>query len=173
MNDHHATEPVEDSTGVSFPDFPTNNSAFLPSPRSLPARHSLTGILKLPETPIHLCLDDLAKIANLFHRKGSIGTEQLLSFDLLAAATDPRVAKGLPTGDHGEHGAITYHLAFWHYPYRSLRGQTCYIPAMRGYGGNILMLLSNGMSAFRIANDIVSNRGNPYDALSFVRLADR
>jgi CubicO group peptidase (beta-lactamase class C family) len=118
-------------------------------------------------------LDDLAKIANLFHRKGRFGTEQLLSSVLLSAATDHRVAKGLPTGDHSEHGAITYHLAFWHYPYRSLGGQTCYIPAMRGYGGNILMLLPNGMSAFRIANDTVSKRDNPYDAMSFVRLADR
>jgi CubicO group peptidase (beta-lactamase class C family) len=121
---------------------------------------------------LFLTLDDIAKIANLIQRKGRVGEEQLLSPELLAAATDQRIARGLPTGVDTEDGSITYHLAFWHYPYRALSGQIYYIPAMRGYGGNILLLLPNGMSAFRFANDAVTKKQNPYDPLSFIRLAD-
>ena len=121
---------------------------------------------------LFLTLDDMAKIASLFHNGGRVGTEQLLSPGLLAAATDPLHAKGLATGDNTPDGAITYHMAFWHYPYRAQSGEVYYIPAMRGYGGNILLLLPNGMSAFRIANDTGAKYENPCDALSFIRLAD-
>ena len=96
----------------------------------------------------------------------------MLSRELLAAATDQRVAKGLATGYSTSYGPVTYHLAFWHYPYVARNGQTYYIPAMRGYGGNIVLLLPNGMSAFRIANDTVTGKEQAYDATSFVRLAD-
>jgi CubicO group peptidase (beta-lactamase class C family) len=121
---------------------------------------------------LFLTLDDMAKIANLIHHKGWVGGEQLLSLALLTAAIDQRLTKGLPTGVDTDEGPITYHQAFWHYPYHALSGKVYYIPAMRGYGGNILLLLPNSMSAFRIANDALTKKQNPYDPLSFIRLAD-
>jgi len=143
----------------------------LPMNRTLEADGS-TG-LALMAFGMFLTLDDLARIANLYQRKGRVGDEQLLSPELLAAATDQSIAKGLATGYSTAYGAITYHLAFWHYPYVARSGQIYYIPAMRGYGGNILLLLPNGMSAFRFANDTVSKKEQAYDATSFIRLADR
>jgi CubicO group peptidase (beta-lactamase class C family) len=142
----------------------------LPMNRTIEADGS-TG-LTLMAFGLFLTLDDMAKIANLIHRGGRVDTRQLLNPDLLAAAIDQRFAKGLPTGYNTVDGPITYHMAFWHYPYKSQSGQIYYIPAMRGYGGNILLLLPNGMSAFRIANDAQTKNQNPYDALSFIRLAD-
>jgi len=98
---------------------------------------------------------------------------QILSPKLLADATDQSIAKGLPTGCSNVNGDITYHMSFWHHPYRSLNGQLYYIPMMRGYGGNFLLLLPNGLSGFRFANDKILDSGKPYDELSFIRLADR
>jgi hypothetical protein len=43
---------------------------------------------------------------------------------------------------------------------------------MRGYGGNMLQLLPNAMSAFRIANDTATHKEDLYDLLSFTHLAD-
>ncbi len=119
-----------------------------------------------------LTLDDLAKIASLFQHQGGTGNEQLLSPGLIAAATDQRLAKGLASGYSSIDGPITYHLGFWHYPYIALSGQLYHIPAMRGYGGNLLLLLPNGMNAFRIANDAATKKENIYNVHSFIHLAD-
>ena len=90
-----------------------------------------------------------------------------LSAELLADATDQRFTKGLPTGDNTADGSITYHMTFWHCPYRARSGQVFYIPAMRGYGGNIQLLLPNGMSAFRIGNDTVTKKSPTMRCHSF------
>jgi hypothetical protein len=58
-------------------------------------------------------------------------------------------------------------MTFWHCPYRARSGQVFYIPAMRGYGGNIQLLLPNGMSAFRIGNDTVTKKSPTMRCHSF------
>jgi len=59
---------------------------------------------------------------------------------------------GLPTGGQNRYGAARYHLSFWSVPYRIDNGCFFQIPYMAGYGGNLVVLLPNGISAFRIAD---------------------
>jgi hypothetical protein len=46
----------------------------------------------------------------------------------------------------------SYHLSFWSVPYRTDSGCFFQFPFMAGYGGNYVVLLPNGISAFRFAD---------------------
>src|SRR5262249_5477621 len=59
---------------------------------------------------------------------------------------------GLPTGSVNRFGEGRYHLSFWSIPYRAAAGCTVRIPYAAGYGGNIVMLLPNGISTFRFSD---------------------
>jgi hypothetical protein len=59
---------------------------------------------------------------------------------------------GLPTGKKNRFGEGRYHLSFWSVPYRTTTGCFFQIPYMAGYGGNLVVLLPNGISAFRFAD---------------------
>ena len=63
-------------------------------------------------------------------------------------ATPPACRSGLRV----DLGAPRYHLSFWSIPYRTGAGCFFQIPYMSGYGGNMVMLLPNGVSAFRFAD---------------------
>ena len=69
---------------------------------------------------------------------------------------------GLPTGEKNRFGDARYHLSFWSAPYRTDNGCPFHIPYMSGYGGNLVVLLPNGISAFRFAD------GNNFDVESMV-----
>ena len=45
------------------------------------------------------------------------------------------------------------------------------LATMRGYGGNIIQPLPNGMTAFRLAHD-TPDADERYDALKLARIAD-
>ena len=120
---------------------------------------------------LFLTLEDCSKIARLLHDGGKAGDKQLLSPTLLARATDPTSDKGLPTGDSTVDDPITYHMAFWHYPYRDNNGRLWVLPKMSGYGGNMVLLLPNGMTALRFAHD-PGDVDEKYDVLAYARIAD-
>ncbi|MCZ6862798.1 MAG: hypothetical protein O7I42_21460, partial [Alphaproteobacteria bacterium] len=141
----------------------------LPMNRTLEADGSAG--LALMAFGLFLAMDDVARIARLLHDGGVAGGEQLLSPALLAQAIDPRTPKGLPTGLDTPDGPVTYHLAFWHLPFRANSGALFHLPTMVGYGGNRVLLLPNGMTTFRFAHDD-PGADEHYDVLRFARIAD-
>jgi hypothetical protein len=116
---------------------------------------------------MYLTIDDAAKLAGLLQAGGRHGGVQLLSRTRLADALYQRSASaGLPTGVTNQFGEARYHLSFWSIPYRSPAGCTARIPFALGYGGNVVMLLPNGISAFRFSD------GGNRDVDTLVRAAE-
>jgi hypothetical protein len=112
-------------------------------------------------------IDDVAKLAMLFQNGGRHDGRQLLPAKRIAEALyRASDTAGLPLGPTTQFGSPRYHLSFWSIPYRTRTGCVFQIPYMSGYGGNIVTLLPNGVSAFRFA-DAMS-----YDHESLVRAAE-
>ena len=97
-------------------------------------------------------IDDIAKLTTLLQNRGRYQDRQLLSAARLAEALDKSGTVGLPTGEKNRFGDARYHLSFWSVPYRTDDGCLFQIPYMAGYGGNLVILLPNGLSAFRFAD---------------------
>jgi hypothetical protein len=97
-------------------------------------------------------IDDVAKLTTLLQQGGRHQGQQLLSAAKLAEALDTTDARGLPSGQRNRFGEGRYHLSFWSVPYRTTTGCHFQIPYMLGYGGNLVVLLPNGVSAFRFAD---------------------
>ena len=95
-------------------------------------------------------VDDVAKIATLLHNGGRHAGVQLLSARGLDAALF-RSGHGLPTGELTTAGIQLYSMSFWSLPYR-LGRCVDQLPYMDGYGGNFVLLLPNGATAFRFAD---------------------
>ncbi|MEM7123759.1 MAG: hypothetical protein AAF563_20955 [Pseudomonadota bacterium] len=131
------------------------------------------GALGVPVTAFgfFLGLDDIAKLGRLLHDGGMHDGEQLLDPSLVREALDPSPDKGLPTGHTTTDGDITYHLAYWMQGYNSRERGFMRLATMRGYGGNIIQPLPNGMTAFRLAHD-TPDADERYDALKLARIAD-
>jgi hypothetical protein len=107
-------------------------------------------------------IEEVAKIATLLQNGGRHRGEQLLSAASLADALHRTVAAGLPTGRRNRFGDEQYRLSFWSVPYRTASGCFFQIPYMSGLGGNLVVLLPNGVSAFRFAD------GDNYDVDSMI-----
>ena len=61
-------------------------------------------------------------------------------------------ARGLPSGLMNQFGEGRYHLSFWSVPHRTRNGCSFQIPYMAGWGGNLVVLLPNGITAFRLTD---------------------
>jgi hypothetical protein len=96
-------------------------------------------------------IDDLAKLVTLLQARGQHHGTQLLSAAKIDEALR-RTATGLSTRVSSRFGDQRYHLSFWSLPYRTALGCSVHVPYMLGYGGNIVALLPNGVSAFRFAD---------------------
>ncbi len=107
-------------------------------------------------------IDDAAKIATLLQNEGKHKGQQLLSRTKLDEALYRTAARGLTYGRKNRFGDLSYHMSYWHQPYHAAAGCAVQIPSMRGYGGNIVTLLPNGVSVFRFED------GNSYDIESMV-----
>ena len=102
---------------------------------------------------MYLSVDDAAKLAGLLQAGGRHGGVQLLSPTRLADALYQKDAgAGLPTGGINQFGDGRYHFSFWSIPYRAAAGCTVRVPFALGYGGNVVMLLPNGISTFRFSD---------------------
>jgi hypothetical protein len=97
-------------------------------------------------------IDDLAKLTALLQHGGQHQGQQLLSAPKLAEALYKTEAMGLPNSMKNPFGEGRYHLSFWSVPYRTAHGCVCQIPYMMGGYGNLVVLLPNGISAFRFAD---------------------
>jgi hypothetical protein len=96
-------------------------------------------------------IDDLAKLTTLLQHGGQHQGQQVLHTAKLAEALYKTKALGLPTRQENRFGKGRYHLSFWSVPYRTANGCFFQIPYMVGAGGNLVVLLPNGISAFRFA----------------------
>jgi CubicO group peptidase (beta-lactamase class C family) len=110
-------------------------------------------------------VDDVAKVAALFHDGGEFEDQQLLHAGKVAEALYKTDIAGLPTGDRYEYGEGRYHMSFWSMPYRAGGGESGLIPYMSGFGGNHVALMPNGITAFRFADAHI------YGVDSMVRVA--
>ncbi len=112
-------------------------------------------------------IEDAAKIGLLLQNGGKHNGAQLLHPEKLAEALFRAGPAGLPTGNDNIFGDGRYHLSFWGKPYRNSEGCRSYLPAMLGYGGNIVALLPNGVVALRFAD------GFNYESQSIVAAGER
>ncbi len=119
------------------------------------------GIPRL-EVGCYPTIDDLAKLATLLQNGGQHQGRQLLSATKLAEALYQTDTIGLPSRHDNRFGAGRYHRSLWSVPYRTATGSFFQIPYMWGYGDNFVVLLPNGVSAFRLAD------GNHYDVDAMV-----
>jgi len=112
------------------------------------------GSLGIPFLAVGLypTIDDLAKLTTFLHNGGQHQGEQILHAAKLAEALYKTATIGLPTGGKNRYGEARYHLSFWSVPYRTDNGCFFRIPYMAGLGGNLVVLLPNGISAFRLAD---------------------
>jgi hypothetical protein len=104
-------------------------------------------------------LDDLAKIASLYHDSGARGARQILHPELCASifSTDNALrqntdlihtAGSLPAPGSSE---LLYKMGFHYYPHVSARtGKRLYVPTMKGSTGNIVTLYPNGVTSMRL-----------------------
>ena len=94
----------------------------------------------------------MAKISRLLQHDGRHGDAQLLSPDVVREALFRVGSAGLPTGFDNRFGQGRYHLSYWGAPVTTSDGCDFLLPAMSGYGGNRVIILPNGVSAFRFAD---------------------
>ena len=121
---------------------------------------------------LYLGLDDVARLGQLLTDGGVHRGERLLEPSLLAACLGGGFDKGLPTGTvTAENRDVTYRLAYWRLPMTTHGGRDVRIPTMRGYGGQIVQPLWNGVTCFRFGHDR-PDREERYDALKLTRIAD-
>jgi hypothetical protein len=132
------------------------------------------GSLGVPLTAfgLFLGLDDVAKLGRLLNAGGVHKDERLLDTAVVAEALDGSMDKGLETGQTSNDGDVTYHLTYWMQAYRTRDGRMIRLPTMRGYGGNIVQPLPNGMTAFRFAHDAPDD-DERYDAIKLARVAEK
>jgi hypothetical protein len=102
-------------------------------------------------------IDDVAKLTTLLQQRGRHDVAQLLSATKLDEALFRTSATGLSTLQPSRFGDQRYLLSFWALPYRTALGCLVHVPYMWGDGGNFVVLLPNGVSAFRFAD------GNTHD----------
>jgi hypothetical protein len=131
----------------------------------------LSQQVPLSDAGLLLTMDNVVRLGQLILDGGRIGDDQILDPTLLNEFFNPRIAKGLPTGIQIEDGEVHYHAGIWHLPYRSRAGELLWIPSMRGYGGQIIQTLPNGVTTFRFGHDSYETEER-YDALKLVKLAD-
>jgi hypothetical protein len=113
-----------------------------------------------------LTIDDVAKLTTLFQNGGRHGGQPLLSATGVATALYRTNAMGLPIGPRNRFGDSRYLMSFWSEAYRTAKGCTYQIPYMSGLGGNLVVLMPNGISAFRFAD------GFNYDVDSMILAAE-
>jgi len=97
-------------------------------------------------------LEDAAKIADLLQMSGEHNGQQLLHAGKTREALYRGAAEGLPTSQPNRFGQPRYHMSLWSAPYVGDGGCSMQIPYMAGYGGNLVVLLPNGVTAIRFSD---------------------
>ncbi len=128
--------------------------------------------LPLTAFGLFLGLDDVAKLGRLLSNLGNHEGEQLLDRQLAEHCLKCEWTGGLPTGTFTADGReVTYRMAYWQLPMTTRSGRDMRIATMRGYGGQVIQPLPNGITCFRFGHDSPAIE-KPFDALMLPRLAD-
>jgi len=101
---------------------------------------------------LYMTIDDIVKLSRLIQNNGEHNGQQILSATKLAEARYLTDVRGLSTGASNQFGDKSYHMTFWHEPYTTATGATYSIPEMHGWGGNVIAIMPNGTTGFRIGN---------------------
>ncbi len=118
-------------------------------------------------------VDDIARIVALLRNGGKHNEAQLLDHDLVTRMLNPGANSGLPSGwYYREGGEARYALGYWLIPHRGIDGCEVTIPAMVGAGGNNVIPMDNGITAFRFADRYEDNPGT-YDSYHMRKISDR
>jgi len=132
----------------------------------LPLLHSVeqAGEHGIPpmHTGLYPTIDDIAKVVRLLQERGRHAGQQFLYPEPLDEILDWRRERGLPTDVAGRR----YVLSFWLWPYEA-QGCRLRLPVAAGAAGQLVILMPNGIAAFRFADD----RRLPVEAMATV--ADR
>jgi hypothetical protein len=93
---------------------------------------------------------DTLRVAQLLQKGGVHDGVQVLSAAGIAQSAGPATPAQFRSGEVTAAGEVIYAHYFWNVPFRD---QACVanIPSMMGWGGNVVALLPNGMTAFRIS----------------------
>jgi ABC-type dipeptide/oligopeptide/nickel transport system permease component/CubicO group peptidase (beta-lactamase class C family) len=116
-------------------------------------------------------LDEVAKLVELLRNGGRHQGEQILSATKLDEAFGKAMPPGLPTGWLIDDGETYYHMSLWLHPYRAQNGCLVRIPAMSGIGGNYVIIMPNGITAFRFADGRYNSPGT-WDSSDLRKVAD-
>jgi CubicO group peptidase (beta-lactamase class C family) len=106
-------------------------------------------------------VNEVARIAQLLQDEGRFGGEQLLSAIKVREALSQAWHPGYDTG-----GNQSYYHSVWRRPAHLFRC-VVHVPTMSGHGGNLVMMLPNGLTAIRFGDD------NRYDITPMVRAIER
>lgn len=98
-------------------------------------------------------LEDAAKIARLFQSGGRHNGRQLLSRFAVTEAQLKGHSLGLSSGGNNRFRDGRYHLSLWSVAFPATRDCSFQVPYMAGYGGSIVALLPNGVTALRFADE--------------------
>jgi CubicO group peptidase (beta-lactamase class C family) len=98
-------------------------------------------------------LSDMAKIATLYQNKGRHGDDQILYEPMIETMLAGPEDRGLPTGEQSAYGEGRYYMSLWNARYDASDTCKLYLPAMQGWGGNIIALMPNGMTGIRLAKN--------------------
>jgi CubicO group peptidase (beta-lactamase class C family) len=97
-------------------------------------------------------LDDMAKLAQLLHDRGEHDGEQILHRERTEALFSVEGTLGQGPANALKYGDPRYKMAFHYAPFRAApHAETVWLPFMKGYVGNNVVLAPNGMTAIRIA----------------------
>jgi len=143
--------------------------ARMPVLRTIEPNHA-PGIPKL-EGGMLPNLDEVAKIVKLLHNSGRHQGEQILSATKLDEAIGKDRLSGLPTGWNIDDGETYYHMSLWLQPFVAQKGCLVRIPAMSGGGGTYVIIMPNGITAFRFADGRYNDPGT-WDSSGLRKVAD-
>lgn len=97
-------------------------------------------------------LDDMAKLAGLLHARGAHDGEQLLHRGRTEALFSVEGTLDQGPANALKYGDPRYKMGFHYAPFRASEdAETVWLPFMKGYVGNNVVLAPNGMTAIRIA----------------------
>jgi CubicO group peptidase (beta-lactamase class C family) len=117
-------------------------------------------------------LGDIAKIATLYQNKGRHGDDQILYAPMIGTMLAGPDDRGLPTGASNQYGGQRYFMSFWNARYDASESCKLYVPAMIGWGGNIVALMPNGMTGIRLSKNWDGNEASD-DYTGMAHVANR
>lgn len=98
-------------------------------------------------------ISDIVKIARLYQSGGRAAGTQILYSQGIEASKAGTKLRGFPTGRKTVFGETTYFHGFWETRFRGFGGRELYVPAMRGYGNNVVILMPHDLTAVRLAKN--------------------